>query len=587
MPLIPRSDMGFEDIDRETESWQVIFRAVNDNYDKVVWRVENDGQRRIVERIVVTVSETRYYELHEPHVTDVNSLVIYIDGVRQFEGRDYEETGDFGFTLIRDSPVEYGTVIEAVYTSQYGTTPECDLPDSVLEEYRSASKGFRSPKDRVRDSVEGMGNTLFREYREAETAADVYLSGMDEAGKVTEYLETFHDDSIAPGDYYVTPILGVDGNIRWTKSMDTIRRPKGRTFIHRASVDENAIFVGNGEESLPDQVVGEGVVVSDAENGPHYSQLLSMDEGGVGEDVSETSRTTGLLVLGDDSEPEDGRTGIISKSGRGFVSDTLPIEYGGTGTRNLAAAIDGYTVPVGRTMNLDVLSTVSYNKVMSDLKSYRKYLGREFSVPTTNPAYGDIPFTVIGIGREVGFGDDRPKFTLMASHPIVTYPLCLSSGESHYATYNELDGLFASLDSIYAMISDSVRSKILIPAEIPLDCIYDDCGSVRNRVATMNPVDTEFGSEVGDVHGKRLWIMSLADADNGFEDLVIPNRFYDWFSMFATDRIIETVAGFDGMWTRSQARSEAGPMYYAIFSDGTVRPESVETGLGIAPMICV
>lgn len=579
--MIVYKDVEYEDIDRETESWIKVFDTINDNFDKVVYSIVNKGRRYYREEFTVRRLDSLTFDLHDGYLPNRNNLTVFVDGVQQYAFRDYEEIDATSIRLLEPNAVEYMSKVVVYYYVQKDDPSGYRVPEELIQEYEDASDGFHDPRDRVRDRLEEVINKIFIRHKHAKDKADIYLHGVEESETSVRFLEDYHDDSIPPGDYYLFPVAGSDGTIRWEKSQPSIKKPKARTFVHRTNIEENAIFVG-GDGVLPDQVLGTGVVVHEDGKLPGYADHLPVSAGGTGVDTGISGTNAGILVVNE--SPEEPKQGIVTSSG---ILDVIPTEMGGTGTTEKASLVDAIGFSSDKSLNFDVISSVSFNKVMSSLSSFRKYVGMRVTVPTTSSVLGDLGFIIIGIGSEKMVGEDRPKFTLIADSPIVTSPLSDDREfDGPYRTYNRLETLHSTLNEIRRSFTDEVKGQLKPPSDKLFDFMTDRNHTIDTGI--MNPSDRALRkNHKASITNQYLWLMSLSEADTGNVDRILPIRFYEYFSMLAEERVMGIVGDSDGFWTRSQAVSTDVPRYYAYTKSGDVEAVPVNEPMGIVPLICV
>ena len=583
---------SFEDIDRDTDSWFRIFNIVNDNYDKVVYRIEFEGRRFILEDFEVKKAATKEYFLSSYYVPQRNNITVWIDGVRQNAYRDFTETDSQSFILKNENEVVYHSNLKVLYAVQENSLKGYSVSESLISEYEEASSDYHDPKDRVRNNLEEIIDDLMDENEIVRDKADFYLSSYDELMKSLEYLENYRDPGRFPeGKYYLTPVLDELGTIRWIKSMPGMKKPKSRTFTGRPSIDNGVIFIGNGEDKPARSVLGSGVVVNDEEQGAHYD-YLPISLGGTGGDNHYGARVTDLFVIDNHQGLTSGKMpyGVVNNTAEpdteynpGFVTGVLPVELGGTGESTTVGLYEDAQIPVATSLNVNLLSTVSYNKLMSNLSSYSKYIGKSFSIPTTSPIYGNMKFIVVGIGKQNLVTGSRPRFTLMASSPITLSSLSKSTS-NNYLTYDKLDVLDNTLNSIYTSIVPEIKSQLSLANDILLNNIDD--GTMTFGI--MNPsnklVEAHYSYSVSD---KYLWLPSLSEFDLRITDKIIPPNYYEYFSFMAIDRLLDIIGDCDGIWTRSQYLSGDTARYYSIMNDGSIKGTTTDSYLGIAPLICI
>lgn len=583
---------SFEDIDRNTDSWFRIFNIVNDNYDKVVYRIEFEGRRFILEDFEVKKAATKEYFLSSYYVPWRNNITIWIDGVRQYAYRDFTETDSQSFILKNENEVVYHSNLKVLYAIQENDLADYSTAESLIKEYEEAAGDYHDPKDRVRANLEEIIDDFMDENKIVRDKADFYLSSYDELIKSLEYLENYEDSGRFPeGKYYLTPIVDGNGTIRWVKSMPNMKKPRSRTFTGRLSLDDGVIFIGNGEDKPASAVLGSGVVLNDEARGAHYD-YLPISLGGTGGDNHYGARVTDLLVIDNHQGLTNGKMpyGIVNNTAEpdteynpGFVTGVLPVELGGTGTVSTVGLYESQQIPVATSLDINLLSTVSYNKVMSNLSSYSKYIGKSFSLPTTSPIYGNMKFIVIGVGKQNLITGSRPKFTLMASSPITRSPLTRTTAKK-YLTYDKLDILQNTLDTIYSSIVPEVKKQLSLANDI----LLDDINEGTMTFGVLNPSNKLIGAHYGySMNNKYLWLPSLSEFDLGAADRIIPPNYYDYFSFMAVDRLVDIIGEYDGIWTRSQSLSDDSAKYYAIMRDGSIQAMTTDSYLGIAPLICI
>ena len=583
---------SFEDIDRDTDSWFRIFNIVNDNYDKVVYRIEFEGRRFILEDIEVKKASTKEYFLSNYYVPWRNNLTVWIDGVRQNTYRDYDETDSQSFILKDENEVVYHSNLKVLYAIQENELAHYTTSESLIKEYEEAAGGYHDPKDRVRANLEEIIDNFMDDNKVVRDKAEFYLDSFDELMKSIEYLENYNDSGrYEEGDYYLTPIVDENGTIRWQKSMPSMRKPKSRTFTGRSSADAGVIFIGNGLDEPASSVLGSGVVVNDEENGAHYD-YLPIYLGGTGGDNHYGARVTDLLVIDNHEGLTNGRMpfGVVNNTAEpdttynpGFVTGVLPVELGGTGTTSTIDLYKNQDLSSKVLLDTHLLSTVSYNQVMSNLSSYSKYIGKSFRIRTDSPIYGDLDFVVIGIGKDNLTTNSRPKFTLMSKSPVTISSLS-NEMEEKYLTYDKLEVLDRVLTTIYLSIVPEVRSQLSLAHDVLLDDIDEGISSFGILNPSNKLVESHYRYSVKD---KYLWLPSLSEFDIDSQDRIIPSNYYDYFSFMAEDRLVDIVGDYSGIWTRSQAMSDRVAKYYSIMNDGSVQATSIDSSLGVAPLICI
>lgn len=571
----------FEDIDRETDSWERVLRIVDDNFDRVVFRVEHEGFRCVVERFRVAVASAPTFTLAYPHEVGRNRLTVYVDGVRMFPGRDFRENGPYVFDLSVEAA--YRSVVTAVYLLAEHPVEASSVPGTVVDEYGAASLGFQNPRERVLAEVDSIVHGIMTAHQRAEDLSGILFEDYGEMASVLEYMEGYEAEGrFEPGDYYLLPRVGSDGNVYWTKSMPSIELPPPRTFAHRGSIEENSIFVGAGRDALARQVVGSGVVLHDPGSDPEYGRL-PLSAGGTGQDNDASGSATGLLVLDGGTVPPPVTNlpaGVFMNGSAasgydpGVSVGTLTDLYGGTGRSTLAAAISASGIPTSAPLRSDLLDRDRLATVSVGSSAYRDLVGRRFLVRTLDPAFGEVSLVVVGIGS----ADGEPEFTLMADRPVTDAPLSLVT-DGRYRTYDLLEGLSDALASFRRALPADVLSRL----REPFDVLLDDLERVETGV--LNPSsDSVRDAHSFSVSGELLWIPSLSDADTGSIDRLVVPDFYDYFSESAMDRIMDVVGSGSGMWTRSQALSEDVPRYAAYMADGTIASMPVDARLGVVPL---
>ena len=583
---------SFEDIDRDTDSWFRIFDIVNSNYDKVVYRVEFEGRRFILEDFEVKKASTKEYFLSSYYVPWRNNITIWIDGVRQSAYRDFIETDSQSFILKNDNEVVYHSNLKVLYAIQENELADYGTAESLIKEYEEAAGEYHDPKDRVRANLEEIIDGFMDENKVIRDKAEFYLSSYNEMIKSLEYLENYEDSGRFPeGKYYLTPVVDGNGTIRWIKSMPNMKKPRSRTFTGRLSSDNGVIFIGNGEDKPASGVLGSGVVVNDEARGAHYD-YLPIYLGGTGGDNHHGGRVTDLLVIDNHQGLTNGKMpyGVVNNTAEpsteynpGFITGALPVELGGTGQVSTVGLYESQQIPVSTVLDTNLLSTVSYNQVISNLSSYSKYVGKLFKVPTANPIYGDITFVVIGVAKPSLITGFRPRFTLMATSPITTSSLTRVTTK-RYLTYDKLDVLQSTLDSIYLSIVPDVKEQLALAQDVLLDNLNEDTMSFGILNPSSKLVQSHYSYSL---NNKYLWLPSLSEFAIDSTDRVIPPNYYDYFSFMAMDRLLDIIGDYDGIWTRSQTISDSTAKYYAIMRDGSVQAMTTDSYLGIVPLICI
>lgn len=580
--------LRFEDIDRDTELWTDVFDVIDGNFEKVVYRLEYEGRRFIVEEIDVPTVSTREFRLSRYYIPGRNNLSVWIDGVRQYPYRDFRETDSASFVLLGDRPLDYRSKVMALYSVQEHPLDGYSVSEDTVGEYEEASGGYHDPKDRVRAELESMIDGMMEGTEVARSRARLFLSDIDEVSTQLDYLEGYEDSSLyEPGVYYVTPNLDADGTIRWVKSEANMDKPRARTFANRVTRPEGAVFIGTGEDSLAEPLVGEGVVLNDEIHGPHYGPLPVRD-GGLGGDAHSGGRVTGILVL----DNHEGLTrdemayGVYDNTREpdtiynpGFSVGVLSVANGGTGVGDSIDIYEDIDLDSDTPLDFGLLSSLDRRKVMARMDHYRQYVGKTFKVPTYDAALGDLEFVCIGMGRPTDAVG--PKFYLIAKSPVLTAPLSIVP-QGSYQRYDRLETLHNCLNAIYGAIDYDIRGNLYLPPDVQLNDLDDG----RIDMGVLNPTSPN-GRYTYSMTGGRLWILSLSELDIDSNDRVIPANYFDYFSMMAWERILGIIGDSEGVWTRSQAPSNDGPMYYCIMGDGSVEPVPVDRPMGIVPLICV
>lgn len=588
-----RHRLQFEDIDRETDSWIDVFKTVNDNYDKTIYRIEFEGRRFVLENIEVKKASTQEYFLSSYYVPWRNNLTIWIDGVRQYSYRDFTETNSASFILKDTEHTVYHSNLVALYATQENELEGYRVPESLIHEYNEASREYHDPKDRVRADLEDIIHEIMFDNKKVRDKGKFFLDSFEELQITLDYLDNYRDSGRYPtGDYYLTPDLDEDGTIRWIKSLPNIKKPKSRTFTRRLlGVVDGAIFIGKEEGKFAEEVVGSGVLLNDEDNGPHYGKL-PISLGGTGGDNHASGRVTDLLVIDNHEGLTNSRMpfGVVNNTKEpdtiynpGFVTGVLPVELGGTGVTETVSLLERSRIPMDTPLKYNLLSSVSDKNIIEERVSYSKYIGRSIVLPSSNPIYGDMEFLVVGVGRKSLVTEDSPNFTLIAKKPI-TFSSLSNSPLGRYMRYNSLGALQAVMNSIYLSLALEAREILSLARDI----LLDDVDEGKRDFGIMNPSNESIRKHYGySIDAQHLWLPSLSEFDIGYSDMVIPSSYYEYFSYMALDKLMDIIGDSEGIWTRSQAPSEDKPRYYAIMRDGSVKSETVDTPMGICPLICI
>ena len=593
----------FQYIDRTSGLWPVIFDTINENYRKVIYALNYEGKRHIVEVFDVRNHNNRLFELKRDYLEGRNHLSVYIDGVRQNLNRDFLELSQDTFE-VSDGLLQYRSVVYAVYEYQKEFPADSILSEDILSEYVEATGDYDSPKDRVLSEIQNIIRDIYHENDLTRDRVDLYIQGVDTANFSADYLndkvDNFKYDNYPPGEYYLTPTVTKEGVIRWKASQNKIDTPRAQKFARSGAVDPNAIFIGNDRGRVT-PIVGYGFIVHDEnEVDPHYEDMVPIAYGGTERDNGLSGNVTGMLVMDRNNRALNGASPQLlgaayntserpSRYDPGYNSGVVPIEAGGTGFESLVD-LQNYIRGNNSTakISLESVSNVNYLKISSNLSHYKSFVGQEYTILMNSPIYGDsgeVKVVIVGMNYETS-KNDNPTFTLMPTR-VLAYTSLTGSTSAKYIPYNKLNELHNCLARIYNNFPKYLRDRMKLSQNKYFDDISKRKDNIKFRLGLINPYNASKNFYKNTIDDQYLWLLSIGEVDDGNIDLCYGSNYYHYFTDSAVDKIMGILDSSNGLWTRSQALTEDSAMYYAYDHSGDAVPHYTSEILGIAPLFCV
>ena len=593
----------FQYIDRTSGLWPIVFDTINENYRKVIYALNYEGKRHIVEVFDVRNHNNRLFELKRDYLEGRNHLSVYIDGVRQNLNRDFYESSGNTFE-VAEGLLQYRSVVHAVYEYQKELPLTGTLSNELLEEYKKASGNYDSPRDRILTELQSILRDIYHENDIARDKVDIYLQSVDNTDYAADYLndklDNFKYDNYPPGDYYLTPKLTAEGIIRWTASQPRIETPRVRRFARSGEVEPDAIFIGNDRGRVT-PIVGYGFVVHDeSEVDPRYEDNVPERFGGTERDNGLSGNVTGILVRDKNNVALNGSSAklygapyntqeVTSRYNPGYNSGVVPIEAGGTGYNSLLD-LQSYIRGTNSQAKISLASIagVNYLKVTSNLSRYKSFVGQTFTVVMNSPIYGDngeVEVVIIGMNYETS-KNDKPTFTLMPTK-VITHTSLTGSTSAKYIPYNKLSELHNCLTRLYNNFPKYVRDKMKLSQNKYFDDISKRKDNIKYRLGLINHYNASTEFYKNTIDNQYLWLFSVSEVDDGTIDLCYGDHYYHYFTDGAIDKIISILDSSNGLWTRSQSLTEDSSRYYAYDSTGEAVPHLTSEVLGIAPLFCV
>ena len=113
--MISKNDI--QKVDMSKDTWEKIFQKYEANFDLIVEEIINSGSRTKMETLTVEEGQTEFYLTKGKFRTKTNSLIVFLNGVRQFVGEGFNETSDTSFAMAE--PCREGDIVKAIYTEYY------------------------------------------------------------------------------------------------------------------------------------------------------------------------------------------------------------------------------------------------------------------------------------------------------------------------------------------------------------------------------------------------------------------------------------------------------------------------------------
>lgn len=478
---------------RAQSRWGDIFDTIDSNFDKIDGFLSDISTRVHVTHLVADEDQTDF-TLDDVYLTDSNSLAVYKNGVRQFLGEDFRETGPQTFTMME--PCETGDKVVAVYNEFYLPDDTSSLEVQIYEaltslkrsvygdSYDTLDEAIEASISHARESVTDMNSEL--------------LSKIDEKSKELSPLQdrlTGILERLSKGEFFdgvrviwYTPHASEDGTISWTNN-GGLENPEPVKLDIDITIPMGTVAIGSSkggytytDASQYGALVRSKPSLGDRNPVPHFGPV-PVEYGGLGstEDILALKGYKGPLefdsntrsfkpILGD---------GVLIRDKTGLRFGTVPVEYGGTGTSGISLASNSEKTfseiaLTGRDVfslaisdgTLDHLTwqeiSEASSKAVEDPKSFSSWIGKtktfRLGTDVSEPTGIDIDrgvsvkATIVGIATDNGKDNGRNGFIFSMN------PLVGAYAEDGVDIEGDSDGRDGVLDAYFEILPDDLKS---------------------------------------------------------------------------------------------------------------------------------
>lgn len=422
---------------RDQSRWREVFDTIDANFDKVDDYLCDIATRIHVTHIVADAEQTDF-KLDHPYMTDANSLSVYLNGVLQYQGLDYNETDIDAFRF--HSPCSAGDRVDCVYNEFYlpedTTSLEVQIFNALTslkksvygDDYETLDEAIRASIEHAKDSIGELDSGLVEEIERRSGE----LESMRE--RVRGILDRLNTGQFHKGVSVVwfEPHMSEDGTVTWTNN-GGLENPKPVRLRFDITIPKGTVAIGSKGGYGYTNPGEYGALVRDTPTLavrnplPHFG-TVPLEFGGLGgtlEEIEALESYRGPLQYDPVQRrflPIEGE-GVLIRDAQGVRFGVVPVEYGGTGktsvamtTANSLSLADTRAIAVDDGsldhLSWDELSEISRLAAKSP-EEYRGWIGRSkrmrladaFENPELYSGYdfdfgAEVTVTIVGIATE-------------------------------------------------------------------------------------------------------------------------------------------------------------------------------------------
>lgn len=179
-------DFSLPKLNRES-TWKDIFDTIDSNFDKMLDYINSLGGRVLIDRYT-TEQGDQEFTLTRSYNTKRNCLAVYRNGVRQWLGTGFLETGLQSFKLTE--PCDKNDYIVAVYTQHYS------LADQTTDELNNIIRELESDMNSVRENIRKSELTLQRMISMYNESNDYYSRLESKFSEINTKLQEIYSDHV-------------------------------------------------------------------------------------------------------------------------------------------------------------------------------------------------------------------------------------------------------------------------------------------------------------------------------------------------------------------------------------------------------